>query len=164
MGWIVGGPVCFSSLANTVNNIITETSLDTMMTQLYNKEFDDVNDDKTLSQDDVTAIKLVTNSKRFESGHYVIQLPWKYDSKQLPNNKVLAWTRLQHLKRKLLKDPELHSKYTEVINNYLLNGYARLVPKEQRDCNYLPRWYLPHHPVVTAKKPGKVRIVFDCAA
>ncbi|XP_060589840.1 uncharacterized protein LOC132744996 [Ruditapes philippinarum] len=25
-------------------------------------------------------------------------------------------------------------------------------------------WYLPHHPVVNPKKPGKVRVVFDCAA
>ena len=27
-----------------------------------------------------------------------------------------------------------------------------------------PIWYLPHHPVFHAQKPGKVRVVFDCAA
>ena len=25
-------------------------------------------------------------------------------------------------------------------------------------------WYIPHHPVLNPKKPGKVRVVFDCAA
>ena len=25
-------------------------------------------------------------------------------------------------------------------------------------------WYLPHHLVLNPKKPGKVRVVFDCAA
>ena len=25
-------------------------------------------------------------------------------------------------------------------------------------------WYLPHHSVTYPKKPGKVRVVFDCAA
>ena len=25
-------------------------------------------------------------------------------------------------------------------------------------------WYLPHHPVIHEQKPGKVRVVFDCAA
>ena len=25
-------------------------------------------------------------------------------------------------------------------------------------------WYLPHHPVFTANKPEKIRVVFDCAA
>ena len=26
------------------------------------------------------------------------------------------------------------------------------------------KWYLPHHPVINAEKPGKLRVVFDCAA
>lgn len=25
-------------------------------------------------------------------------------------------------------------------------------------------WYLPHHPIFHPRKPGKVRVVFDCAA
>ena len=43
-------------------------------------------------------------------------------------------------------------------------GYAEPVPPDslQRDDGNV--WYLPHHGVVHARKPGKVRVVFDCAA
>ena len=37
---------------------------------------------------------------------------------------------------------------------------ARRAPLEE--INHKPLWYLPHHPVIN--KPGKTRVVFDCAA
>ena len=30
--------------------------------------------------------------------------------------------------------------------------------------NVFTVWYFPHHPVVDLRKPGKLRIVFDCTA
>lgn len=41
-------------------------------------------------------------------------------------------------------------------------GYAEEV---QLDTSMSTKiWYLPHHPVTNVNKPGKVRVVFDCAA
>ena len=144
------------------NNLITseldlpkvEISLDVITSRLYNNKFKDVNDEEVLSQDDVTAINLLTTSKRLESGHHVIGLSRKHDKKQLPNNKALALRRLQHLKKKLVRYPELNLKYKNVIDNYSFSGY---VPKERKYHTYLPKWYLPPHAVVSAKKTGKVR-------
>lgn len=51
------------------------------------------------------------------------------------------------------------------MNEYLSKGHAakltsgELLPTEEKFV-----WYLPHHPVFHPRKPGKVRVVFDCAA
>ena len=56
-------------------------------------------------------------------------------------------------------------RYTTNMNEYLSKGHAakltsgELLPTEERFV-----WYLPHHPVFHPRKPGKVRVVFDCAA
>ena len=39
---------------------------------------------------------------------------------------------------------------------------ASLKRRLERDNE--PTWYLPHHPVTNVNKPGKVRVVYDCAA
>ena len=56
-------------------------------------------------------------------------------------------------------------RYTTTMNEYLSKGHAvkltsgELLPTEEKFV-----WYLPHHPVVHPRKPGKVKVVFDCAA
>lgn len=45
-----------------------------------------------------------------------------------------------------------------------MKGHARKVPHELNGTVERPLWYLPHHPVFHDQKPGKVRVVFDCAA
>ncbi len=55
-------------------------------------------------------------------------------------------------------------KYATFINDLLDKGYASRVSDEQLNCIDKTVWYLPHHNVVYAKKPDKVRVVIDCAA
>ena len=60
---------------------------------------------------------------------------------------------------------QLKQKYRNVIDDYVVKCHARRVPEAEIDnSNDKPLWYLPHHPVLHAKKPGKVRVVFDCSA
>ena len=42
-------------------------------------------------------------------------------------------------------------------------GYAEAIPSEQLAPSSRV-WYIPHHTVVNANKPEKVRVVYDCAA
>ena len=55
------------------------------------------------------------------------------------------------------------SKYQENIDKLLSDGYAEVVPSGE-----IPvpgsTWFLPHHGVTSEAKPGKLRVVFDCAA
>ena len=41
-------------------------------------------------------------------------------------------------------------------------GYAE--PERELNLSDGTVWYLPHHPVISETRPGKVRIVHDCAA
>ena len=75
---------------------------------------------------------------------------------------ALALARLQQLTRKLSRDSSLPQKYAETVNNFISKGYAREVTHMDTDSKRV--WYLLHHHVVNANKPGKLRAVFDCAA
>ena len=80
----------------------------------------------------------------------------------LPDNLPLARKRLFHLRNRLFKDEKLRKAYTEAIESYLSEGYAQEITEEDIQ-NASTVWYIPHHPVVNPSKPGKLRVVFDCA-
>ena len=48
---------------------------------------------------------------------------------------------------------------TEIIEK----GYARKVKVEELPHQEGKAWYLPHHGVYHPKKPGSIRVVFDCS-
>ena len=52
-------------------------------------------------------------------------------------------------------------KNCKTLNEYIAKGNDRKVPDDQ--IGGRPLWYLPHNPVIHEHKPGKVRVVFDCA-
>lgn len=91
-------------------------------------------------------------------------LLWKHDPPVLPFNRPMAEIRLGHLKRCLQRDKGLHERYRSVANGYIAKDHARKLTKEEADRRSNKTWYLPHHPVTSANKPGKVLMVFDAAA
>lgn len=119
---------------------------------------------KPLSVEDQRAMNLISNSICKHDGHYEMGLLWKSDNPVLPYNRTLAEARLQHLKRRFLRDPELEVKYRAVIEDCVTKGYARKLTKEEAATVSKTTWFLPHHPVSNPNKPGKVRVMFDAAA
>nr|XP_043906906.1 uncharacterized protein LOC122785246 [Solea senegalensis] len=120
-------------------------------------------EDKYVSQDDVRFIQLLSdNIRQKEDGHYEMPLPFKGSSPPtLPNNKKLAAIRLQHLKRKLKANKEYYDHYTAFMKETIDKGDAEPAPSvSERET----LWYIPHHGVYHTKKPGKLRVVFDCSA
>ena len=99
-----------------------------------------------MSVDDSRALGMMEGSVQLKNGHYEVGLPWKNFPPSLPNNRSLAEHRLNLLKRRLLKDPELFSQYSEFMDNLLSKKYARKVPYTSTDQSKQPLWYLPHHP------------------
>ena len=75
----------------------------------------------------------------------------------------MAEHRLNLLKRRLARDSTTHEKYKCFMEDPIEKGHARPEPREEPNPP-AARWYLPHHPVYHPQKPGKLRVVFDCAA
>ncbi|KAL0154441.1 hypothetical protein M9458_048704, partial [Cirrhinus mrigala] len=115
-----------------------------------------------VSQEDVRFIQLLREGiQQKEIGHLEMPLPFKsYSPPTLPNKK-LAIIRLQHLKRKLRANQQYYEYYKTFMEKVIRNGDAELAP-EASVGNIV--WYIPHHGVYHPKKPGKLRVVFDCSA
>ena len=69
--------------------------------------------------------------------------------------------RLESLRKRLIKDKNLHKRYVEVMEGYIQKGYAELADAED---SKVVEWFLPYFPVLNPRKPEKLRIVIDCAA
>ena len=163
----VGRPLKTPCILKAINVNFQNTSdilLQQQLEKTWTTDIDDRNrdDSKSMSVEDKCVMKTMETSVTFENGHYQLGLPWRDKSTCLPISMALALARLQQLRRKLLCDSALHQKYAETVNDYIAIGYAREVT--HIDSKSKRVWYLPHHPVINPNKPGKLRVVFDCAA
>ena len=114
------------------------------------------------SRVDRVAYERIKNYIKIVDGHFQLPLLWKQEGLRLPKNRQMVENRLASLGKRLSRDTELHSKYTEVMESYLQKGYAEKVETNSDSAG--SEWYLPHFPVFNPHKPEKLRIVFDCAA
>ena len=166
--WTLNGPLGrhgYSDMRD-VNFVRVDEVLSQQFHHFTNFEFSESVSEavSTMSRQDKQALNTYEESARLVDGHYGISIPWKCHSPDLSNNKPLAEHRLKLLRKRLLKDPELFSRYSVFMTDLLDKGYAKKVPENLRDRNDGKVWYLPHHSVVHPQKPDEVQVVFDCAA
>ena len=89
---------------------------------------------------------------------------WKRQDGRLPDSRPAALIRLRHTERKLDRDKNMAQMYTDTIEGYIRDGYAKKLTDDGTHNEIQREWYLPHHGVMNPKKPGKIRVVFDAAA
>ncbi|XP_062707477.1 uncharacterized protein LOC134288004 [Aedes albopictus] len=120
--------------------------------------------DKPLfSKEDQRALEILHKIVQTDNGQYETRLLWKYDEFRLPNSKPAALRRLHCLESRMKREPELAVALRAKIEDYKEKGYIRkLVEAELQELQRI--WYIPIFPVFNANKPGKLRIVWDCAA
>ncbi|XP_045213227.2 uncharacterized protein LOC123564038 [Mercenaria mercenaria] len=166
LGWSILGPTGKTVLSTDMNvNFQQTSSVQEEIDRLWKTDFPECRLDNStgMLSEDRRALSIMERTIEKDGGHYKIGLPWRDENVNLPNNRVLATTRLAYLKRKLQGNEDLYTMYRSTMNDYITNGYAN--PVTDADVMETGKvWYLPHHPVINPKKPGKVRIVFDCAA
>ena len=89
---------------------------------------------------------------------------WREPHIELPNNYYAALAQLKSFENRLGKDADLRERYAQTIKHDLEKGYVKTVEPSKSQTRSKREWYLPHHPVLNPKKPGKVRRVLNGAA
>ena len=162
-GWSLNGPVSTAGPVGkrVMSHFVCTGDVDADLMRLWEIESDGFGEQLSLSNEDREVIKLWDANVRLEGGHYELPVPWR-PGMSFPNNIYVASNRLDSLLKNLTKRDHT-ARYDQEIKKLLDQGYAELVP-DPEILTGSHVWYLPHHAVVTPKKPGKVRVVFDCAA
>ncbi len=70
---------------------------------------------------------------------------------------------LGKLKQLFQVDATYFQDYT-VFMDRIIDNYAEIVPPAEIHGTPGQEWYLPHHGVYHAKRPSKMRVVFDASA
>ena len=164
-GWALNGPVegCNDSHVRGVSSF--HITLEEQVGNMWEFENRDVNDMGKVcySVEDQRVLDLWQSEIEFDNGHYTLPIPWRQSRPSLPNNRYLAECRLHSQVRRLNKTGLLNV-YNDNVTKMVDNGYAERVPDSDLLLNDGSIWYLPHHHVTSESKPGKIRVVFDCAA
>ncbi|KXJ69602.1 hypothetical protein RP20_CCG026464 [Aedes albopictus] len=120
---------------------------------------------KPEAEDDRRAVHILEQTTIRHGNRYETGLLWKIENPVLPDSLPMARSRLKSLEKRLERDPELGSNVQRLIESYVAKGYAHKATTEELQ-NTDPRhvWYLPLGVVVSPKKPGKIRLIWDAAA
>ena len=158
-GWCLNGQIPVNKvMRGVVSNFISARPVDDDVTKLWKLENEGLYD-ISWSQEDKSVIDLWDKETTNVDNHYVIPIPWRDRDEPLPNNFVVAKSRLDSLSKRLKKENKC-DLYQDEMNKLLEKGYAELVPTEET-VGSDRIWYIPHHGATTEKKP--LRVVFDCA-
>ena len=144
-----------------VKEIITPSALNKMMELEFNERSNV--DSLGYSADDKKFLTMMNNDCIKVDGHYQVPLPLRNKDLIIPNNREQVLQRMKWLKRKLQKNKKLYEDYNVFMKDIITKGYARKI-SEDREPLEGKLWYIPHHGVYHAKKPEKIRVVYNCSA
>jgi len=153
--------MCHFAFKTQVKEMISPSDVSKMFTLDFNER---QADEKPLSVEDRRFLRTVREGiHQSADGHFEMPLPLRNENLELPNSKGLALNRLMKLKRRLSSDDQFRKDYCSFMQDIISSGYAERVPIDETSTSKQV-WYIPHHGVYHKKKPGKIRVVFDCSA
>ncbi|XP_043220281.1 uncharacterized protein LOC122380842 [Amphibalanus amphitrite] len=110
------------------------------------------------SHEDRLAEEMMESTTKWRGDRYETGLLWKPDCVPLPNDRSMALRRLESTEKALRRAPEKAAAYRDTMREYLDKGYARLLTEEELQKHHQRCWYLPHHAVTSASKPGPMLV------
>lgn len=172
LGWILSGPTQNTHIDEAEDdqhchhNVVVSmhACVDELLKKFWQIESDFV-DTKLLTEEEQRCEEFYGETTRRDvTGRYIVRLPFREDDPQCKygKSKEVALKRFQHLENRFKKNPEIKSRYSQVIHEYLDLGHMVRINGE--DCNKADAVYLPHHAVIREDKTTtKVRVVFDAS-
>ncbi|GAA6067422.1 uncharacterized protein LOC113067232, partial [Tachysurus ichikawai] len=150
LGWSIVGRLSshhesqsFKTICHRVNIKELPPVTPAEVIKVLESDFKDTGENsKTVSQDDIFFLtKLQQSIRKNDQGHYEMPLPFKIRP-HLPDNKQMAIVRLNHLKRKLLKDERYKEHYLKFMEEVIERGDAEEVQDKGKDGE---KWYCTSH-------------------
>lgn len=117
-----------------------------------------------MSSDDERALRIMEETCKFNNGRYEVGLLWKNENTVLPNSLPTAMKRLQCIRQRANRDPQMAEILHQQIVNLEEKGYAKKLPATMVNEKGGKIWYLPTFIVKNPHKPNKLRLVWDAAA
>ncbi|XP_062713668.1 uncharacterized protein LOC134290526 [Aedes albopictus] len=174
LGWTVCGGGNRDTAANLTHSVFhicacnpsSDEDLHKMMKEYFTVDSLGVAHPKKrlLSTEEERAQTLLETRTTLKGNRYETGLLWRYDNVRLPDSFPMALRRLQCLKKRMDKDPQLAEALNNKIIDLVEKGYARKLTDNELVQNFPRTWYLPIFPVTNINKPGKIRMVWDAAA
>ena len=116
------------------------------------------------SRKELQAQKMLESATKFTGERYEVGKLWSEPEPNLPNNYGSALGQLYSLERRFRRDPDLKSLYQHSLDADVEKGFVKVLNESEINGTFGKQWYLPHHPVLNPKKPGKVRRVCKAAS
>ncbi|CAG7785078.1 unnamed protein product, partial [Allacma fusca] len=170
LGWVVYGDI--PAVSRRINESVLfhhcdgDQELNEMVRESFSTEAFGVEipEQTRHSRDDARSLKLLENTTKKIGDRYQTGLLWKSDNIVMPESRFAALRRLHCLEKKMDRNKDFATIYTQKINEFLEKGYAKLLTTEEVETTGPRTWYIPHFSVTNPNKPGKDRLVFDAAS
>ncbi|XP_059352544.1 uncharacterized protein LOC132088224 [Daphnia carinata] len=170
-GWCVAGPIPTSRSSsglprvNLIHTVSAECELRNNIARLWEDDKSSITSPckECLSDTDQYALNILKSTIRHTGERYEVGLKWKNNDITLPNNYAVVSRQFQMLEARFKRDPWYAEKYRQGMEDYISSGYAKPVPASEIGTPG-STWHIPHHGVISPRKPDKVRIVFNCSA
>ncbi|KAI3361691.1 hypothetical protein L3Q82_002048 [Scortum barcoo] len=169
-GWALQGPVSTSSVTDATCMHISleeDTQIAKQLHAFWEVESLGIVHEKAKSPEETEALQNFEQTVTHNNGRYQVELPWRPDKPDLPDNFRVAKGRFEGLKRRLKTDTTLYKGYSDVIKDYLQQGICEDVPANtlQQENPESVKDYMPHHAVLRKDKiTTKLRVVFDASS
>jgi len=165
LGWALNGPV---QIAPRDSKLCCRTlrfgDIEHGLELLYRQEFADPTPGVSgMSADDKLWYSKVKDSLiQRDDLRLQIELPFRRQHVNMPDNYAQARSSLVRLRERLLRDSKFRGDYVSFVEKLVNKGYMERVPGDEVCGTPGKYWFLIHH-AVYHKTKAKIRVVFDCS-
>ncbi|KZS04060.1 Uncharacterized protein APZ42_033072 [Daphnia magna] len=164
--FLVAGPSKRKSV--NIQSIAQDVALCSLVQQFHSTESfgTDASVPALISTEDARVLEVLESSALFIGCGWQVELPLKSEGFVFPNNRKQAVSRFYGMERRLSlpENQQYAEKYNNIVNKLIESGTVSIVNPSAINEPKRMVCYLPHHFVEYPNKPGKIRVVMDCAA